>query len=58
MVRVEVSGRFAVQLARYFGADVTAVDSTEKVDMLRLLGADHVIDYTQEDFTKTVRPMM
>jgi len=45
-------GTFAVQLARYFGADVTAVDSTEKVDMLRLLGADHVIDYTQEDFTQ------
>jgi NADPH:quinone reductase-like Zn-dependent oxidoreductase len=45
-------GTFAIQLARYFGADVTAVDSTEKLDMLRSLGVDHVIDYTQEDFTK------
>ena len=45
-------GTFAVQLARYFGADVTAVDSTGKLDMLRSIGADHVIDYTQEDFTK------
>src|SRR6266704_2477676 len=45
-------GTFAVQLARYFGADVTAVDSTGKLDMLRSIGADQVIDYTQEDFTK------
>jgi NADPH:quinone reductase-like Zn-dependent oxidoreductase len=46
-------GTFAVQLARYFGADVTAVDSTGKLDMLRSIGADQVIDYTQEDFTKS-----
>ena len=46
-------GTFAVQLARYFGADVTGVDSTGKLDMLRSIGADQVIDYTQEDFTKS-----
>ena len=45
-------GTFAIQLAKYFGADVTGVDSTEKLDMLRSIGADQVIDYTQEDFTK------
>ncbi len=46
-------GTFAVQLARYFGAEVTGVDSTGKLDMLRSIGAEHVIDYTQEDFTKS-----
>jgi len=46
-------GTFAVQLARYFGAEVTGVDSAGKLDMLRSIGADHVIDYTQEDFTKS-----
>jgi NADPH:quinone reductase-like Zn-dependent oxidoreductase len=46
-------GTFAVQLARYFGAEVTSVDSTGKLDMLRSIGANQVIDYTQEDFTKS-----
>ena len=45
-------GTFAIQLAKYFGADVTGVDSGGKLDMLRSIGADHVIDYTREDFTK------
>lgn len=46
-------GTFAVQIAKSLGAEITAVCSTRNVDTARSLGADHVIDYTQEDFTKT-----
>jgi NADPH:quinone reductase-like Zn-dependent oxidoreductase len=45
-------GTYAVQIAKSFGAEVTAVDSAEKLAMLRSIGADDIIDYTQEDFTR------
>ena len=48
-------GTFAVQIAKAFGAEVTAVCSAKNVDLVRSIGADHVIDYTAEDFTKADR---
>jgi NADPH:quinone reductase-like Zn-dependent oxidoreductase len=46
-------GTFAIQLAKLSGAEVTGVDASHKLDVVRSVGADHVIDYTIEDFTKT-----
>lgn len=48
-------GTFAVQIAKVLGAEVTAVCSTRNVGMVRSIGADHVIDYSQEDFTRSGR---
>lgn len=45
-------GTYSVQLAKHYGAEVTGVDSGGKLDMLRSIGADHVMDYTREDYTK------
>ena len=48
-------GTFGVQIAKLYGIEVTGVDSSEKLDMMRSVGFDHVIDYTQEDFTRNRR---
>jgi len=48
-------GTFALQIAKLHGVEITGVDSTGKLDMMRSLGFDHVIDYTKEDFTKGVK---
>ncbi len=49
------AGSFAIQLAKLYGAEVTGVDNSGKLDFMRSLGTDHVIDYTQEDFTRNGR---
>jgi NADPH:quinone reductase-like Zn-dependent oxidoreductase len=49
------TGTLAIQIAKLFDVEITCVDSTEKLDMMRTLGADHVIDYTKDDFTQNGR---
>jgi NADPH:quinone reductase-like Zn-dependent oxidoreductase len=49
------SGMYGVQLAKMCGAEVTGVDNAEKLEFMRSLGADHVIDYAREDFTRNGR---
>ena len=49
------AGSFAIQFAKLYGAEVTGVDNTGKLDFMRSLGADHVIDYTRDDYTKNGR---
>jgi NADPH:quinone reductase-like Zn-dependent oxidoreductase len=46
-------GAFAIQLAKSYGAEVTGVDNARKLDFMRAMGADHVVDYTRQDFTRT-----
>jgi len=46
------SGTYAIQLAKMFGAEVTGVDAAEKLELMRSLGADYVVDYAEEDFTR------
>ena len=48
-------GTFAIQIAKTYGVEITGVDSAGKLDMMRALGADHVIDYAREDFTRNGR---
>ena len=50
------SGSFAIQLAKRLGAHVTGVDNASKLDFMRSVGADHVIDYRRDDFTRTSQP--